>query len=231
MTSFTVTSPFRYTGTAARTYSFVNAVFPAFVDYLLCYAKFTKVTPDWFAISGSTRGVTPLAKFIPLNKYGDADVDLLEPRSAGDNNKNNNHIGINAICNVRPYGDIIWGNRTMHPLSIPLTGNGDTIQLVASDFLNIRSLCCDIKKTLYRAARRYTFDPNSDTLWFNFKSGITPLLEDMKANDGIRDYQILKVPTTKKALLAARIIISPIEAVEDFDLTIELSDSIEVVEG
>ena len=119
----------------------------------------------------------------------------------------------------------------MHPLDIPANGSSDTVQLVASDFLNIRSLCCDIKKTLYRAARRYTFDPNSDVLWINFKSAITPLLEKMKANDGIRDYLIVKVPTTKKALLAARIIISPIEAVEDFDLTVELNDAVEVVES
>lgn len=119
----------------------------------------------------------------------------------------------------------------MHPLSVPLTSNSDAIQLVASDFLNIRSLCCDLKKTIYRAARRYTFDPNTDTLWINFKSAITPLLERMKSNQGIRDYQFVKVPTTKKALLAARIIITPIEAVEDFDVTVVLDDSIEVIQN
>ena len=226
LTTFTVTSPFKKVDDKqARSYEFKNAAFPAFIDYLLCYAKYTKVTPDWFAISGSVRGTTPLAKFIPLINYGDADVDLLEPRDVL------NHISANPIANIRPYGNVIWGNRTMHPLSKPLTGDGDAVQLLASDFLNIRSLCCDLKKVLYRASRRYSFDPNSDTLWFNFKSAITPLLEKMKSFDGIRDYQIIKVPTAKKALVVARIIITPIEAVEDFDLTIELSDSIEVVEN
>jgi hypothetical protein len=52
----------------------------------------------------------------------------------------------------------------------------------------------------------------------------------MTSDNGIRGYQIIKTPTNKKALLAARIVITPIEAVEDFDLTIELNDSIEVQE-
>ena len=213
-----------------RDYTFINTVFPAYVDYLVSYAVNTRITPDWFAIAGSVRGVSPLSNLKLINKYGDADIDLFQPRDGGEDDTNKGHISINAICNIRPYGDIIWGNRTMHPLNVPANGSSDAVQLTASDFLNIRSLCCDLKKTIYRAARRYTFDPNSDALWINFKSAITPLLEKMKANQGIRDYQFIKVKTNKKALLAARIIITPIEAVEDFDVTVVLEDSIEVLE-
>lgn len=211
-------------------YTFKDAIFPAYLNYLLCYARHTVSTPDWFAISGAIRGVTPLSEIKLLAKYGDADIDIFQPREGGLNNVNRNHIAINAICNIRPYGNIIWGNRTMHPLSVPENGSSDVIQLVASDFLNIRSLCCDLKKTIYRAARRFTFDPNTDVLWINFKSMIAPLLERMKANQGIRDYRFIKQPTTKKALLAARIVITPIEAVEDFDITVVLEDSIEVLQ-
>ena len=119
----------------------------------------------------------------------------------------------------------------MHPLSKPENGDANAaIQLTASSFLNVRQLCIDIKKTLYRAARRFTFEPNSDELWFNFKGAITPLLDEMKANQGINGYQVIRVKTNKKALFVARIKIVPIEAVEDFDLTVELADSIEVTE-
>lgn len=211
-------------------YTFKDAIFPGYLNYLLCYARHTVNTPDWFAISGAIRGVTPLPEIKLLAKYGDADIDIFQPREGGTNNVNRNHIAINAICNIRPYGNIIWGNRTMHPLNAPENGSSDVIQLVASDFLNIRSLCCDLKKTIYRAARRFTFDPNTDVLWINFKSMITPLLERMKSNQGIRDYRFIKQPTTKKALLAARIVITPIEAVEDFDITVVLEDSIEVLQ-
>ena len=100
--------------------------------------------------------------------------------------------------------------------------NGD---LVASSFLNIRQLCSTIKKQLYVACRRFTFDPNSDTLWFNFVNAIKPTLEAMKADQGVRDYRIVKVYTDKKATLKAKIRIIPIEAVEDFDLEISLEDS------
>jgi hypothetical protein len=71
----------------------------------------------------------------------------------------------------------------------------------------------------------FTFDPNSDTLWINFLNAIRPTLEAMKADQGIRDYKVLKEYTDKKATLKAKIRIIPIEAVEDFVLTVTLEDS------
>ena len=49
----------------------------------------------------------------------------------------------------------------------------------------------------------------------------------MKADQGIRDYKIVKVreANPKKATLKAKIRIIPIEAVEDFDLEVSLEDS------
>lgn len=201
-----------------------KVIFPAYFNYLLCFAKHTVNNPDWFAIAGSIRGQSPKT-FIPLIKFGDADVDILEDRS---NIKN--HVASNPICNIAPYGDIIWGNRTMHPLSVPSNGQGDIIQLTASSFLNIRHLCCDLKKAIYQAGRRYSFDPNSDVLWFNFKSAVKPILENMMNNQGIRSYQIIRVKTNKKAVAVARVIITPIEAVEDFDIMVELADAISTIE-
>jgi hypothetical protein len=48
----------------------------------------------------------------------------------------------------------------------------------------------------------------------------------MKADQGIKGYTITKVASDKKALLTARIRIVPIEAVEDFDISIYLEDSL-----
>jgi hypothetical protein len=47
----------------------------------------------------------------------------------------------------------------------------------------------------------------------------------MKADQGIKDYRIIKEFTDKKATLKAIVRIIPIEAVEDFDITITLEDS------
>lgn len=201
---------------------------PASFDYLACFAKYITNFKPWFAMSGSVRGVSPYTGIAPKKQFGDADVDLFQVRSGSEND---GHIATNVICNIRPYGNIIWGNRTMFPLGKPENADAESaVQLTASNFLNIRQLCIDIKKTLYRAARRFTFEPNSDVLWVNFKGAITPLLEEMKANQGIKGYQIIKIKTNKKAVLVARIKIVPVEAVEDFDLTVELADSIEVTE-
>ena len=204
----------------------VDVTLPASYDYLACFATYIRKYPSWYAMSGSVRGVSPYLNLETKLKFGDADVDLLEIRTAD----KEGHIATNPICNIRPYGNIIWGNRTMHPLSKPLGEDKAEIQLTASSFLNIRHLCCDIKKTLYRASRQLTFEPNSDVVWFKFKSLITPLLDKMKSNNGIRSYKIMKLPTKKKAVCVAVIKISPIEALEDFDLTVELADSVEVAE-
>ena len=104
VTTFTIISPV-LVNKEQVSYEFKKAIFPAFVNYLLCYGKYTKVTPDWYAISGSTRGVTPFATMIPLNKYGDADIDKFQKRSVNDLNEK--PVAVNAICNIRPYGNII----------------------------------------------------------------------------------------------------------------------------
>ena len=114
----------------------------------------------------------------------------------------------------------MWGNRTAKKIE-----KGEGNDLTASNFLNVRQLCATIKKQLYVSCRSFTFDPNSDTLWFNFVNSITPTLELMKADQGIRDYIIKKEATDKKATLKATLRIIPIEAVEDFIIDISLEDS------
>lgn len=205
----------------------VDIEMPASFDYLLCFAKQISNYAPWFATAGVVRGSSPVANIKPDIALGDAAIDLLQKRSAD----KEGHLATNAICEIKPYGQIIWGNRTLHPLSKPYNADANAaIQLTASSFLNIRQLCCTLKKIVYRASRKYTFEPNSDALWFAFCNAITPTLDKMTNNQGIRGYNIVRVPTNKKALMVARIIISPIEAVEDFDITIELSDSVEIAE-
>ena len=47
---------------------------------------------------------------------------------------------------------------------------------------------------------------------------------------GIAGYKWIKEETSEKAKLKAILRIIPIEAIEDFDLTLELTDSLEVTE-
>lgn len=212
---------FKYAACFAPKISFKDGKeFPGSFAYLSCFAKHVQNFPEWFAMAGSVRGAIPFENVTTSLDFGDAANAVLQDR------KTDGYKAVNTICNIRPYGNIVWGNRTLYPV----TKDGESLGLVASNFLNIRNLCCSIKKTLYRASRRFTFEPNSDVLWTNFKNAIIPLLEEMKNGQGIRGYEIVKEPTSEKATLKARIVISPIEAVEDFDLTVELNDSVAVVE-
>lgn len=185
--------------------------FPGAFYYLACFmSSLGSGFAEWYAAAGYTRGVSSYAVDHTSVKLGEIAINVLEPRSGSKDT-----FACNVIANFRG-SYYLWGNRTAAPLGEDLT---------ADHFLNIRQLCSTIKKQLYVACRRFTFDPNSDTLWFNFVNAITPTLDAMRADQGISDYRIIKVTTDKKATLKAKIRIIPIEAVEDFDLEVSLEDS------
>ena len=193
-----------------------NKKFPGCFHYLTCFMSALRTGfAEWYAAAGYTRGVSSYKIDYTTVTLGEVAINALEPRKS-ENSDSEPSFACNVIANFRG-SYYLWGNRTAHPLE-----NKD---LVASHFLNIRQLCTTIKKQLYVACRRFTFDPNSDTLWFNFVNAIRPTLEVMKADQGIRDYKIMKVYDDRKATFKAKIRIIPIEAVEDFDLEVSLEDS------
>ena len=147
------------------------------------------------------------------------DIDKMQP-----DGKKESDIAINPIVDMNPWGVRIWGNRTAY------VSQEDNEGLVASSFANIRILLCDLKKRLYKAARKYQFEQNSDILWVNFQAEVNTLLEEMVHSYGIAGYRWFREKTNDRAKIAARLQIVPIQAVEDFDLTIELTDSLTVNE-
>lgn len=196
-----------------------NVDFPATFAYLMAFARSVRRgNPDWYATAGSVRGQIPLAGVKPTLTLSEADISTMQPR------KTAQHC-INAIQEVIPFGTIIWGNRTAYEPTESKAEASD--KLYASSFLNIRVLLCDLKKVIYRACKRYTFEQNTDILWTNFKGSISPTLENMKNNSGVSGYKIIRQTTDERAKLKCKIKIIPIEAVEDFDITVELNDTFE----
>lgn len=195
---------------------------PGSIVYLFAFAQSIQNYPTWYAAAGSVRGVSPYA-YTPKQIYGELAVNTLETRDPGT-------ATINAICNVNPYGYLMWGNRTLCPVGMTNSGEETGEDLSASNFLNIRNLIIDIKKTLYQACRSLTFEQNNDTLWTKFTAAITPLLDTMKTSNGISGYKLTKGTPTVKAEMVATLRIVPIEAVEDFTIDIEIGDSLEVTE-
>ena len=201
-----------------------NRTFPASFHYLACAAKAAENYNEWYAIAGYTRGISNYNIVGVGCKLGEEAVQALEPRyNTWDADKKTGvEKAINIIIKIK--GNFyLWGNRTAEKLGTEGDEDGD---LRASHFLNIRQLCSTIKKQVYVTCRRYTFDPNSDVLWINFCNDIRPVLEKMKADQGITDYKFIKVRTNQKGTLKAKIRIVPIEAVEDFDISLYLEDSI-----
>lgn len=204
---------------------------PASFGYLLAYARSIKTNPIWKASAGVSRGVIPeltSVKYILSN----AECEMLQARAKSgevdlDGTDDNVGIAINPIAYRRYNGFsggfryVVNGNRTMHD------NDGVTI---ATSFLNVRVLVSEISKTLYDASVAYTFEQNSDVLWNKFYALVTPLLDRMASGEGIEGYRLERVATNKKARFCANLTIVPIEAVEDFELTITLEDSIEVTE-
>ncbi len=199
---------------------------PASFGFLFAYARAIQNNPEWYSAAGSFRGIITELSNVTY-KYGYAECEQLQGRSKTDGtidlDGSGDNVGsaINPITYVDPFGTIIWGDRTF------IVNDGAT---KASSFLNVRNLVCILKKALYAAARKYTFEQNDDILYSNFKAQITPYLDKMQSGNGILGYKFVKLATNKKARLKARLIIIPIEPVEDFELEIELADAIEVVE-
>lgn len=214
-----------------------NKTFPASFHYLACAANSSNNNfNEWYANAGYTRGVAKYTIESTGCKFGEAAIQALEPRFMIKVGKELNERGtayndINTVVAINLIAKIkssyyLWGNRTGKKLGTRGAADGD---LRAQDFLNIRQLCCTIKKQVYTTCRRLTFDPNSNNLWINFRSLLTPMLEEMKADQGIKDYKFVKNDTDRKALLSAKIRIVPIEAVEDFDIGIYLEDTLDEV--
>jgi hypothetical protein len=193
--------------------------FPGAFHYLACFMNsLNSGFAEWYAAAGYSRGVSSYVVDHTSVKLGEIAINALEPRNRKTGDPK---FACNVIANFRG-SYYLWGNRTAAELKSADAADGD---LTAKHFLNIRQLCATIKKQLYVSCRRFTFDPNSDTLWINFVNAITPTLDAMKADQGISDYKIVKEFTDKKATLKAKIRIIPIEAVEDFDITVSLEDS------
>ena len=196
-----------------------EVLIPAAFGYLFAYARSIKNNPEWFAVAGFDRGIIPELSRVK-HKFSSAEVNLLQCRA--DDSKDNVGIAINAIAYIRPAGFVIYGNRT-------LKNNTADKGLTATSFLNVRNMVSVVSKVAFEAGNKFTFDQNSETLWVNYKSYVEPTLARITHSDGAYGYSINKIKTNKKATLKAEIIIQPIEAVEDIELTIVMTNSATVV--
>lgn len=191
---------------------------PGSFAYLRSLAKYVKdYSKNHEAVAGPIRGrvagAKPRLDRILTNTIADAyqsEVSLIS--GINDSGK----VSINAITEIYPYNQVIWGNRTLAP-------KDDEDGVKATHFINIRNMVSDIRKAAYRAARKYMFEQNSEILWFNFKSELIPTLENFKTSYGITAYKIKKI-AQEKTWLHVEVIIKPVYAVEEFKINLVIQD-------
>lgn len=181
------------------------------VAYIYSFLKaLNDGNPAWLATAGAKRGAIPVA--VTVGDLTEAELDTMQ--TSGN--------PVNPIANISPWGVRIWGDRTA--MEISSTGP------VASNFATVRIAMCWLKKRLYLAAKTYQFEQDNDVLWVNFTSKVNSLLEEMVQSSGIGGYRWLREAADGRGKLKATLTIVPTYPVDDFDLTIDLTDSLSVSE-
>ena len=187
---------------------------PGSFAYLTSLAQSLQTNYNWAVVAGVSRGLVPGLIELHTNEVlTNAIADAYQNFGVG---TSLNGIYVNAITRIKPYGFCIWGNRTLRQ-------NG-TLGLQAMSYLNLRNLTCDVKKQIYTACINPLYEQNTATLWTNFKSYLTPLLDQMVSGSGISGYRILRNASDSPTKISASIRIYPIYAVESFDITVYMTD-------
>ena len=221
---------------------------PASFGYLMAFAYSIQINDDWFAASGVARGFIP--NLVSLNyqvgdsfmhvlqsdeaKWYDRD-DFIEKVTGYSDDEDYLPIRINPIMFKGAYGMRVWGNRTFSFIGDDGIWAATRSNISFREYLNVRMLLCDIKKQIYGAATRVTFEPNDDITWLNFKGLVNNLLDRMQNGRGLEWYHWYKEfaddghGNRRKATIKATLSIKPIEAVEYFDITVYLTDEDAVV--
>lgn len=214
-----------YTCSTVSDINEMEQIMPASFGYLMCLSTAIKTAPNWYAMAGVTRGLVPNISelHVPKGILSNVVAEHYQPKFGTDGNK----ISINAITNIKPYGLTIWGNRTLLPV--------DPKGTIALNFLNTRNMISDIKKVAYDTCKKLMFEQDSDILWLNFKSSMSPLLDRLQSGNGISGYKLIR--GTKKydgtnltrGEMAAVIKIFPKYPIEYFEITVVVADDDVVV--
>jgi phage tail sheath protein FI len=121
---------------------------------------------------------------------------------------------VNAICNYRGKGIVIWGEKTSQKTATAL------------DRVNVRNLLGYLKQAITDIAVGLLFEPNDQRTWAAFSGCVDPILQNVMDNEGLYDYKIVcdKTTVTDDAInrneMPANIFIQPTKDVEFIKLSI-----------
>ena len=185
-------------------------IVPSSLIYLNQYSQSNRRTTTWLPITGVNRGVVE-GTFTPdlsISKYL-MDNSIIEDGSG---------VSFNAVVTVRPYGNTIWGDRT-------LLEQEESRSVQATSYFSLRNLVSDVAKTAYNSAIKYTYETNNDITWFNFKQDITTLLDQVVSSGVLQSYTVKRGISAERNTMVAIIALYPVLPVENFDIAINLENA------
>lgn len=236
LSNFTAEEFFTYCGAESLGKSYAAAYGP------WCYAKFLNTgstsllpasysmlvqwiksasegVPIWMAPAGVKRA--SLGSFFTKPKYviGKAILDMWQNSSE---DPEVDVYKINPIMRAKNYGYVVYGNSTL--LHNSLEGETSMLQSVGT-----RVLANTIKKDAFDIALSLQFDQMVGDLYAQFKTLLSVKLDALKYQGGLYDYRIslndsiVTVGDVNQRRIPVKIQISPAPAVENFDITLEIT--------
>lgn len=186
----------------------VQFTVPASFAYLMALGTCMGKNQYWLPVANSARGsVASLGKpDLTVTKYH-LDQNIILDKET---------IAFNGIVKIRPYGNVIWGDRTLLKL---------TNSVKASGYTSLMLMVCDISKEAYNASVRYTYESNNEVTWLSYKSRITALLDQMVTAGVLQSYDVVKMPADTYNKIVCKITIYPNLPVENFDIYINLENA------
>lgn len=193
-------------------------IMPSIYTYLTKYGQALNNGQEWLSLANSERGSvvglgTPdltVTKYV-LDNYVLKDPIYNEVDSA------KSGVSVNGIVELRPYGNVIWGDRTCRFV--------DNTGVKATLYQSLRALLCDVSKRAYQSAVKYTYESNNDITWFNFKSRVTSLLSEAVAAGVLNGFDMKKEASDALNTITCKIIMYPNLPVENFVVYINLENA------
>jgi hypothetical protein len=177
----------------------VNVFLPPTGEILNAMAFTDKVKAPWYAPAGLNRGVTTANR----SKYA-MSQDSRDILYAG---------RINPLADFSETGTAIFGQKTLQVVESPL------------DRVNVRRLLLQIKTTIANIAINLLFEQNDQTTIDDFLAKANPVLDDIRRERGLSDFQIKmdesnNSPETRdRKELFGEIKLKPISSVEFIGIT------------
>ena len=130
-----------------------------------------------------------------------------------------NPQSINPLMKLRNYGYVIYGQKTLYNIQNKNQKTASALQQI-----NVRLSINEVRRILFDAAIKLTFQANNQKTWNEFKSIVTPKLDAMISNGGITDYLIKMDETTttpediQNNTIRAKVKVSVTKAIENFEI-------------